>query len=140
MWKAWTDKELVKKWWGPRGVTNPVCEWEPKPNGKIYIVMKAGKELGDFAGQEWPMKGKFVDVVPKSRLSFITMAIDESQDIFIEGDVVIELRSMGDKTKMEMRSAFRIAKAGQQATGALQGAEMGWNQQMDKLVELVNAM
>ena len=26
VFKAWTDQELVRQWWGPNGVTNPVCE------------------------------------------------------------------------------------------------------------------
>ena len=30
VWKAWTDEKMVKKWWGPRGVTNPTCEWGRK--------------------------------------------------------------------------------------------------------------
>ncbi len=53
-WKAWTDPKLMAKWWGPRGVTNPTCKLNAKPGGEIYIVMLAGKELGNFAGQKWP--------------------------------------------------------------------------------------
>jgi len=25
VWKAWTDQTILQKWWGPRGVTNPIC-------------------------------------------------------------------------------------------------------------------
>jgi uncharacterized protein YndB with AHSA1/START domain len=24
VWKAWTDQKILQKWWGPRGVTNPI--------------------------------------------------------------------------------------------------------------------
>jgi uncharacterized protein YndB with AHSA1/START domain len=26
VFKAWTDPELMAKWWGPKDFTNPVCE------------------------------------------------------------------------------------------------------------------
>jgi hypothetical protein len=26
MWKAWTDPERVKRWWGPKGFTAPFCK------------------------------------------------------------------------------------------------------------------
>ena len=26
VFKAWTDREHLARWWGPRGFTNPVCE------------------------------------------------------------------------------------------------------------------
>jgi uncharacterized protein YndB with AHSA1/START domain len=35
VFKAWTDPELVKQWWGPKGVTIPTCELDVKPGGKI---------------------------------------------------------------------------------------------------------
>ena len=46
VWKAWTDQKILQKWWGPKGVTNPICEWDARLGGNIYIVMLAGKELG----------------------------------------------------------------------------------------------
>ncbi|MDE1762123.1 MAG: SRPBCC domain-containing protein, partial [Candidatus Micrarchaeota archaeon] len=79
VWKAWTDPKLVQKWWGPRGVTNPVCEVDARVGGRIRIVMKAGAELGPMAGQEWPMNGTFTEVTPKSRLSFSSGALDDKQ-------------------------------------------------------------
>lgn len=26
VWKACTEPELVKRWWGPKGFTSPVCK------------------------------------------------------------------------------------------------------------------
>lgn len=65
VWRAWTDSKLVAKWWGPRGVTNPVCEVDAMPGGKINIVMLAGKELGPAEGMKWPMIGVFKEVTPQ---------------------------------------------------------------------------
>ncbi len=137
VWKAWTDPELVAKWWGPKGVTNPTCEWDPRPGGKIYIIMLAGKELGPAEGMQWPMNGKFTEVVPQHRLAYTSGALDDvdrGSDTFIEHTVTIEFEEMEEKTRMHIH--IKVTKAeGPKAPGALQGMTMGWNQQMDKLAE-----
>ena len=33
IWKAWTDPEILKKWWGPRGFTTPVSEIDFRVGG-----------------------------------------------------------------------------------------------------------
>ena len=37
VFKAWTDHEHLKRWWGPKGFTNPVCEVDVRPGGAILI-------------------------------------------------------------------------------------------------------
>ena len=39
--KAWTDPRQMAQWWGPSGLTNPVCELEARPGGALRIVMRA---------------------------------------------------------------------------------------------------
>src|ERR1700728_3834836 len=41
VFKAWTDPKYLAQWWGPRGFTNPVCEWDARPGREIYVVMRA---------------------------------------------------------------------------------------------------
>jgi len=137
VWKAWTDQKLIQRWWGPRGVTSPTCEWDARPGGRINIVMLAGKELGPFAGQKWPMNGVFNEVTPQSRLVFTSNALDDVRDILLESLVTVDLEAVGKKTKMNLR--FTVTKAGPKAEFALKGAEGGWNQQIDKLSEMVGA-
>lgn len=137
VWKAWTDQKLVAKWWGPRGVTNPICEWDARPGGKIYIVMLAGKELGPAEGMKWPMKGKFEEVVPRSRLVYTSGALDDvdrESNTFIEQTVTVEFEDLGGKTRMNLHILVTMTK-GPKASSAIKGMTMGWNQQIDKLAE-----
>ena len=137
VWKAWTDPKILQKWWGPRGVTNPTCEWNAKKGGQIYIVMLAGKELGPAAGAKWPMKGTFTEVKPESRLAWVGGAMDDldrSSDTFLDQEVTLDLEEMGDKTKLTLHIVVKAIK-GPKAAGALRGMSMGFNQQMDKLGE-----
>jgi len=139
VWKAWTDQKLLQKWWGPRGVTNPTCEWDAKPGGKIYIVMLAGKELGPAEGMKWPMKGTFKEVKPQSRLVFVSGALDDvdrGSETFIEQEVTIDFEDLGDKTKMDLHLVVTKI-TGPKAPAALQGMTQGWNQQIDKLGEIL---
>lgn len=139
VWKAWTDPNLIQKWWGPRGVTNPTCEWDARPGGEIYIIMLAGKELGPAAGMKWPMKGTFREVTPQSRLVFVGGALDDvdrGSNTFLEHQVTVDFEDLGNKTKMNLHIVVTKVE-GSKAQGALQGMEMGWNQQIDKLIEMV---
>jgi uncharacterized protein YndB with AHSA1/START domain len=132
VWRAWTDPEIIKRWWGPRGVTNPTCEWDARPGGKIDIVMLAGKELGSFEGQKWPMRGTFREVTPKTRIVYTSDALDDVKEVMIEAQTTIDFEALGDKTKMKLHIVV-TKLGGPKAQFALQGMEMGWNQSVDKL-------
>ena len=36
VWKAWTDPELIMRWWGPKYYTSPSCKIDFREGGK-YI-------------------------------------------------------------------------------------------------------
>lgn len=134
VFKAWTDPKLIEKWWGPRGVTNPVCELDARPGGSINIVMLAGKELGSYAGQKWPIKGTFDEVIPPKRIVFTSSALeDENGNPQLEQKVTIMLEDLEGKTKMTLNIV--LTKIGPGTEEALSGMEMGWNQSIDKLGE-----
>jgi uncharacterized protein YndB with AHSA1/START domain len=134
VWNAWTDPQIVQQWWGPRGVTNPTCEWEVKPGGKVHIVMLAGEELGPVKGQEWPMTGKMKEVVEPERLVFTSSAIMDGKPI-LENLVTVLFEEQGDRTLMTVQVI--VTKTTPEAAMALEGMDAGWNQQMDKLNEQV---
>ncbi len=135
VWKAWTDQETVRRWWGPRGVTNPTCEWNAAPDGKIEIVMLAGKELGPAAGQKWPMRGTFREVTPQRRLVIAGEAIDDVKNVLIQNVITVDFESDGDKVRMTVHVV--VTNADPKAEQMLQGMGAGFNQQTDKLVELL---
>ncbi len=135
VWKAWTDPELLKQWFGPRGVTNPICEVDARKGGKIYIVMEAGPELGPAKGMRWPMKGKFDEVVPYERFVWTAGALDEKQDIMLENRQTVTLEDVGGKTKMTLHVA--VIMVTKNAGQAIAGMSAGFNQQIDKLGEFL---
>ena len=101
--------------------------------------MLAGKDLGPAEGMKWPMNGTFKEAIQQSRLKFVGGALDDidrGSDTFIEHEVTVDFEDLGDKTKMNLHVV--ITKAlGPKAPASLQGMTGGWNQQLDKLSELV---
>jgi len=69
VFRAWTEPEMMARWWGPHEFTNPVCRLDVRPGGAWYIVMRGSD------GVEHPCKGVFREVVPPER---IVMTIDHS--------------------------------------------------------------
>ena len=130
VWEYWTNPALVQQWWGPSGVTNPTCVWEAKPQGNINIVMLAGKELGLMAGQEWPMTGKFEELQKPEKLVFTANAILDNKSI-LENRITVIFEEADGKTHMIVHIVVTMVTP--EAIGPLQGMEMGWNQQLDKL-------
>lgn len=134
VWQAWTDPKLIAQWWGPNGVTNPVCEFDARPNGNIHIVMLAGEALGPMKGQEWPMTGIVREVERPNKLVFTSNAIMNGKPV-LENLVTVTFEDEGEKTKMTVHIV--VTKTTPEAEGPLKGMEMGWNQQMDKLGEFL---
>lgn len=132
VWKAWTDPQELKMWWGPNGVTNPTCVWEAEAGGDIHIVMLAGDELGELSGQEWPMTGSFVEVIPGKKLVFRSNAIIDGKPV-MDHMCTVTFEELGDKTRLSLN--VEVLKATPEAEGPLSGMSTGWNQSLDKLTQ-----
>ncbi len=52
VWKAFTDPDLLPRWWGPKGSTATVVEMDVRPGGKWrYISSAAGRDDVAFYGE-----------------------------------------------------------------------------------------
>ncbi|HVC58683.1 MAG TPA: SRPBCC domain-containing protein [Candidatus Acidoferrales bacterium] len=136
VWKAWTDPELMAKWWGPRGVTNPICEVDARVGGDMHIVMLAGKEMGSFQGTRWPMTGKFTAVVPSKKLVYTAVAIEDKKNSpMFETVTTVGFEAVGKKTRLTLHMAVTKVINLPQAKFAIDGMNAGWAQSLDKLGE-----
>jgi uncharacterized protein YndB with AHSA1/START domain len=134
VFKAWTDPQLVAQWWGPDGVTNQVDEWNVIPGGNLRLTMIAGDELGELAGQRWPMTGQFQEVSAPEKLVFTGNALVDDKEV-LQHLTIVTFEEDNGKTNMTVH--VQVTKATPEAAGPLAGMEQGWNQQLDKLVNFV---
>jgi uncharacterized protein YndB with AHSA1/START domain len=129
VFKAWTDAKHLAQWWGPRGFTNPVCEWDVRPGGKIYDVMRAPN------GERYPMGGEFREMAAPERLVFTTGALDEKGEMMFEFLHTAIFIEQNGKTKLTLNS--RVLKTTADANKYIGGFEAGMTQSLEKLDDLL---
>jgi uncharacterized protein YndB with AHSA1/START domain len=75
VWKAWTERERMMKWFGPKGFTMPAAKMDFRPGGTFHYCLCApdGKEM-------W---GRFVfrEIVPPEKLILVNSFSDEDGGI-----------------------------------------------------------
>ncbi len=131
VFKAWTDARQLAQWWGPRGFTNPVCEWDARPGKAIRVVMRAPN------GNEHPMGGEFREIVPPERLVFTANVPDEKGGVMFEFLHTVTLVERNGKTLLTVGS--RVTKTTAEANKFIGGFETGMTQSLERLSELVGA-
>ena len=50
VFRAWTDPNHLKEWWGPAGFTNTFNEFDLRPGGKWSCIMH-GPDKGNYANE-----------------------------------------------------------------------------------------
>ena len=125
VFKAWIDPKHLAQWWGPRGFANPVCEVDVRPGGAIYIVMRAPN------GVDYPMGGKFREIVASERLVFTSGALDEKGNPLFELLHTVTFIERNGKTTLTIQS--RVIKATAEADKYLSGYEVGMTQSLERL-------
>ena len=94
VWKAWTDPQMMARWWGPKGFTNPVCEMDVRVGGKILIHMRAPN------GTVHPMTGTFDEVAEPECLVFRAVPVDHDGAPLLESLTTVTFHEVGGKTKV----------------------------------------
>jgi uncharacterized protein YndB with AHSA1/START domain len=122
---AWTEPARLALWWGPEGFTNPVCEFEARVGGRIYIDM-TGPD-----GTSYPMTGTVDEVEPPARLVFTASAFDGQ----LVGRTTVEFIELGDKTRVVVEDI--VTHATDAVADGLAGMEQGWSESLVRLAALV---
>lgn len=131
VFRAWTDPHLLARWWGPEGMTTPLCEMQLWVGGLFRTVLRAAD------GSEYPNQGVFLDIVAPERIVF-TDAFGPgwvpSNKAFMTA--VVTLDDLQGKTLYTAR-AWHWSAGDRQAHEAM-GFHRGWGESLDRLVALVS--
>jgi len=139
VWKAFTEPERMKHWWGPKGFTVIASKMDLRPGGIYHYGMKAPDGS--------PMWGKFVyrEVAAPERMVFINSFSDEAGGISrhpMAPTWPLEMLSTftfeeepGGKTKLTIRWAPHNATADEQKTfdAGHDNMRQGWGGTLDQL-------
>jgi uncharacterized protein YndB with AHSA1/START domain len=145
VWKAWTDPEMIKKWWGPEGFTAPSIKVDLKVGGKYIYAMQGPK------GSQWDKvmhsAGIFKEIVPHEKIvvtdyfsdedgnKLPPMTFGQEQDFPDEMTVTVLFEEVeAGKTKLTINYP-KPETANQMEAMLKSRMEEGWNSSLNKLAE-----
>ena len=124
VFEAWTQPELLKRWWAPKssGMVLLSCEADVRPGGKYRF------EFGHGSSGSMAFFGKYIDVVPHSRLVWTNEESDE-------GSVTtVTFEERAGKTLLVMHERFPSKEA---LDASIAGMEGGMPETFGQLDELL---
>ena len=135
VWKAWTDPEQVKSWWGPRSFTAPFAKIDLRVGGKYLYCMRSPD------GKDYWSTGVYREIVPLQRIVATDSFADEkgnvvpathygmSPDLPPEFVVTVTFEEYQRKTRLTLKhTGFPSGRDSEMAS-------QGWNESFDKLAE-----
>ena len=123
---AWVNEELLKKWWGPHGFTNPVCKTDARKGGEFLIHMRSPD------GMVFPTHGYYREVEKPRWLVFTSSAFQDENGIDqLENLNTVKFAEINGGTEVSLQVV--VLRSNATADEALDGMEEGWRQSLDKL-------
>src|SRR5687767_5398946 len=71
VWKAWTEPESFKKWWGPKDFTCPYCSIDLRVGGKYLNCMRSTE------GEEYWNTGVYNEIISFKKLVYTDSFSDD---------------------------------------------------------------
>lgn len=127
VWKAWSNEQLVKQWWGPESYTTPSAKINFHVGGRSLLAMQDPEGRIAWSG------GVYKEIIPYKKIVTTDHFSDENGNIISDVDYLITVE-------------FSIVEEGQtKMTIAHEGIPKeihddcvaGWNSSINKLQRLV---
>jgi len=130
VFKAYTDPELIPRWWGPRRYATTVDKMDVRPGGVWRFVHRAAD------GGEYAFNGVYREIVPPKRLVY-TFNYEGAPGHEAIETVTFE-EAEGGKTRMTDHMLF---ESREERDGMLNsGMEEGAAETVDRLAELLREL
>lgn len=126
VWKAWTDPNLIVKWFGCEECVGCDVSQDFTVGGAFQVLMHLDN------GATMRVHGVFKEIVPMERLCY-TWNSDAPEFPADDTLVTVEFRAVGDKTELSINHTnFALEKSAQ-------GHSIGWAYGVNKFADLVEA-
>ena len=126
VWRAWTDPQAVKRWWGPTpGEPVSVAELDVRVGGRFRIV------FGGPDGKMHECAGTYKEVVPNKKLVFTWCWPNSTPERV--SVVTIVFKDLNGKTELVFTHEQLFDEA------ARDGHKRGWTGALDKLEHFLKA-
>ena len=136
VYRLWTDPALVRRWWGIKGSTIPLCELDVRVGGRWRIDMQAP------SGKIYRNGGEYLEVVPNERLVYTdvpdpTIAEWQGEPPLPRRNIVRFTEREG-KTDVTLQIEFATDADRERMLNF--GMDHGLRQSLDRLEELIASL
>ena len=141
VWRAWTDPDDLRAWWGPLGFECTRATADVRAGGRIFVTMKAPEQYGGF---EQHSTWNFTEVVEPRSIHYVFNFSDSDgnritptdagipEGVPADGEHEVLLTDLGDgRTRLEM------TEHGYTSSDARDLSLAGLEQCLDKMADRV---
>lgn len=135
VWRAWTEPEEVKRWWGPKTFTCPHSEIDLRVGGKYLHCMRSAD------GTDYWSTGLYREVVPGEKIVYTDCFADDQGNVVpaahygfdesypLEMLVTVTFKSFGGSTTLTLQhtGVDRLSETDRASM------EQGWRESFHKL-------
>jgi uncharacterized protein YndB with AHSA1/START domain len=132
VWKAWTDPEHVKRWWGPKNFTAPFIKSDFRVGGKYLYCMRSAE------GKDYWSTGVYREIDPLKRIVVTDSFADKEGNVVpaseygMEGEWPLELLVTLTFEDHDGKTRFILRHAGIPGGEMFKMTNEGWNESLDK--------
>jgi uncharacterized protein YndB with AHSA1/START domain len=135
VFKAWTEPERLKRWWGPKGFTTPFCEIDLRPGG-VFLYCMRSPEGHDHWG-----RGVYREIVAPERIVLTSSFADAQGNVVpathygmgpewpLETLLTVAFEEEAGKTRVTLRYE------GVPPGADRDGSQQGWSESLERLGE-----
>ena len=140
VWQAFTDPELLRKWWSPPGMSNSFISTEVKEGGMFRYCFKA-----DEGGMEFWGRGIYTKIDEPNYLAYKDSFTDaEGNDVpaahyGIPGDEIVETLVEFFFTEEDGKTYLKMVGENPFDEGMTEEMTKGWNGMFEKLQKVFGA-
>jgi uncharacterized protein YndB with AHSA1/START domain len=134
VWKAWTDGDQVKRWWGPTGFTSPLAEMDVREGGTSLVCMRSPD--GHDLHNTWT----YSEVAPTRRLVFVLHFADkdgnkvEPASLGLPSEIPSAVRHVVSfKTRGDSQTEMTVTEYGYTSDQIFDISKVGLEQCLDKM-------
>jgi uncharacterized protein YndB with AHSA1/START domain len=125
VFRAWTDPDELRRWWGPGEFTCPEAHVDLRPGGRYRLVMQP------TAGEPMVVGGTYREVEPPVRLVYTWRWESGPPAGESESLVTVEFRDLGERTEVFLTHSEFPPEHGPAPY------QLGWEGGLDKIEQLL---
>jgi uncharacterized protein YndB with AHSA1/START domain len=128
VFRAWTEREHMARWWGPAGFASTIEKLELRPGGAYRIHMRSPE------GTDHWSQGVYREIVAPERLVMAGCWTDANGDpVSRESVLTVTFEELAGKTRLTLRQVLESVTSRDSHRG-------GWTSSLGRLAEhLANA-